>query len=204
MDLITGLPKIHNKDAILTIVDHRSSRAAIFLPCATTITGPGIATLYLKNIYPWFGLLKKVITDRDPRFTLHFGRVLTTHIGAQQNISTAFYPQTDGLSEWKNQWVEQYLHIVTLASPEDWTNWLSIALAVHNNQWNDTTGLSPNQILWGHEATLVPDNNFPIQNQMTEDRMEDIKRNQQIAISVLNKKAGKVPTPLPYRVGDQV
>jgi integrase-like protein len=134
MDLITGLLKVRGKDAILTIVDHGCSRVAIFLPCTTTITGPGVAMLYLKNIYPWFGLPKKVITDRDPQFTLHFGRVLATHIGAQQNISMAFHPQTDGLSEQKNQWVEQYLHIVTLASPEDWTSWLSIALAVHNNQ----------------------------------------------------------------------
>ncbi len=99
MDLITGLPKIRGKDAILTVVNHGCSRAALFLPCSTTITGPGIAALYLKNIYPWFGLPKKVITDRDPRFTSHFGKGLAVKIGAQQNISTAFHPRTDGLSE---------------------------------------------------------------------------------------------------------
>jgi hypothetical protein len=59
MDLITGLPKIQDKDTVLTIVDYGCSRAAIFLPCATTITSSGIATLYLKNVYPWFGLPKK-------------------------------------------------------------------------------------------------------------------------------------------------
>ena len=133
MDLITGLPNIRGKDAILTIIDHRCSRAAIFLPCSIMITGPGIATLYLKHVYPWFGLLKKIIIDQDPQFTSHFGRALSDQIGAQQNISTAFHPRTDGLSERKNQWVEQYLHIVTLMAPEDWTSWLSIATAVHNN-----------------------------------------------------------------------
>jgi integrase-like protein/chromodomain-containing protein len=204
MDLITGLPRVRGKDTILTIVDHGCSRAAIFLACATTITGLGIAALYLKNVYPWFGLPKKVITDRDPRFTSHFGKALATHIGARQNIFTAFHPQTDGLSERKNQWVEQYLRIVTSASPEDWMSWLSIASAIHNNRWNDTTSLSPNQILWGHEAMLVPDNDFPTQNQTASDRMEDMKRNQQTAISALNKMAGKAPALSPYQVGDQV
>ena len=109
--------------------------------------GLGIAALYLKNIYPWFGLPKKIIMDRDPCFTSHFGKALTAWIGAQQNISTAFHPQTDSLLERKNQWVKQYLRIVTSTAPEDWTNWLSIATAVHNNRWNATTGLSPNQIL---------------------------------------------------------
>ncbi len=99
MDLITGLPNIQGKDAILTIIDHGCSRAAVFLPCSVTITGPGIAALYLKHIYPWFGLLKKVITDWDPQFTSHFSRALSTQIGAQQNISTTFHPRTDGLSE---------------------------------------------------------------------------------------------------------
>jgi Integrase zinc binding domain len=99
MDLITGLPKSHGYDAILTIVDHGCSRAATFVPCSTTVTGPEIAQMYLDNVYRWFGLPKKVITDRDPRFTSHFGRALTAKLGVQQNLSTAFHPQTDGLAE---------------------------------------------------------------------------------------------------------
>ena len=63
MDLITGLPRCHGKDAILTIVDHGCSRAAVFLPCSATITGLGIAELYLDNIYRWFGIPTKIISD---------------------------------------------------------------------------------------------------------------------------------------------
>ena len=51
MDLITGLPRHKGKDAILTIVDHGYSRAAIFLPCSTMITGPEIAQLYMDHVY---------------------------------------------------------------------------------------------------------------------------------------------------------
>ena len=47
LDLITGLPQVNRKDAILTTVDHRCSRVAIFIPCTTTVTGPGIVQLYL-------------------------------------------------------------------------------------------------------------------------------------------------------------
>ena len=113
MDLITGLPRHNDKDAILTIVDHGCSRVAVFLPCATTITGPGIAQLYLDNIYRWYGLPKKVISNCDPQFTSHFGKALTQKLNVDQNLSTAFHPQTDGILEWNNQWVEQYLHLVT-------------------------------------------------------------------------------------------
>ena len=66
MDLITGLPKSWGYDAILTIVDHRCTRGALFLPCLTIITGPQIVQLYYRHVYPWFGLPKRLISDRDP------------------------------------------------------------------------------------------------------------------------------------------
>ena len=113
MDLITQLLWSNDHDAILTIMDQGCSRAMAFLPCSTTITGEGIAKLYLQHIFPWFGVPTKMISDRDPHFTSHFAKTLTTKLKINQNISTAFHPQTDGLSEQKNQWVEQYLQMYT-------------------------------------------------------------------------------------------
>jgi len=66
MDLIMGLPPVKGKDAILTIVDQGCSRATIFLACDTTITGPGIAQLYMDHVFRWFGLPTKIISNRDP------------------------------------------------------------------------------------------------------------------------------------------
>ena len=73
MDLIMGLPRSRGYDSILTIVDHGCSHAALFLPCQKSITGPQIAQLYYQHLYPWYGLLCRVISDRDPCFTSHFG-----------------------------------------------------------------------------------------------------------------------------------
>jgi len=106
MDLIIGLPLSQGYDTILTIVDHGCSRGAIFLPCKTTITGPQIAQLYYEHIYPWFGLPTKVISNRDPHFMSHFGRALAKELGITWNMSTAYHPQMDGLTERKNQWLE--------------------------------------------------------------------------------------------------
>jgi len=58
---------------------------------------------------------------------------------------------------------------------EDWTNWLSIATAVHNNRKNATTGLSPNQILWGGEPCLMAIEGKDVKNQTVSDRMETMK-----------------------------
>ena len=148
MDLIIGLPLSRGYDAILTIVDHGCSQGAVFLPCNVTIIGPQITQLYYKYIYPWFGLPSKVISNRDPRFTSHFGRALAKELGITWNMSTAFHLQTDGLTERKNQWVEQYLRLVA-ANNKEWSELLPLATLVHNNSANASTRLAPNQLLIG-------------------------------------------------------
>jgi len=90
MDLITQLPISNGYDAILTIVDHGCTRAAVFLPCKMTITGQEVAKLYYDNVYRWFGLPSKVISDRDPRFTSLFAKALAQQLGIKQNVSSAF------------------------------------------------------------------------------------------------------------------
>ena len=203
MDLITGLPAQRGLDAILTIIDHGCSKAALYLPCSTHISGAGITQLYLNHIYPWYGLPRKIISNRDPRFTSHFGKALTKHLGIQQNLSTTAHPQTDRLSEWKNQWVEQYLRLVTGGQPKDWLDWLAIATAVHNNWKNSTTSLSPKQILLGIEPTLHPSEHHKTNNKAMERRVERMEEAQEQATRAINKKAAIMPLAQ-YKPRDQV
>src|SRR5712671_4110139 len=192
-------------DSVLTIVDHGCSQAAVFLPCAMTITGPGVAQLYFDNVYRWFGLPSKIISDRDPRFTSHFGRALAHKIGVKQNLSTAFHPQTDGLSEHKNQWVEQYLRLVANAQQGDWSQWLTVASAVHNDHVNATLGTTPSEVLLGYRPTLHPGQGTEMNNQVVEQRLELMAQRRAQAIAAINKVANRNAVPVErFKVGDQV
>ena len=203
MDLITQLPNSAGYDAILTIVDHGCSRAAIFLPCKTRISGEGIAALYLKNVYPWFGIPTKTITDRDPRFTSHFAKALCAQLGVRQNISTAYHPQTDGLSERKNQWVEQYLRLLTMNDQEQWAQWLPVATAVHNQVVNSSTGASPIETILGYKPPLDYRSSPATLNPTADLRKETAFRKQEQAKAALNRLAQEIPINQ-YGVGDQV
>jgi hypothetical protein len=203
MDLITQLPKNGPHDAILTIVDHRCTRAALFLPCSTTITGEGIAELYLRNVYQWFGIPKKVFTDRDPRFTLHFATALCQRLKTKQNISTAYHPQTDGLSERKNQWVEQFLRFVTTAQQDNWSDWLPIASLVHNSRINATIKIAPLQALLGYLPQLIPEATPLLSNQRVETHGEEMAKQREQAQAALAKTAQGAPIEQ-FQTGDQV
>jgi hypothetical protein len=102
MDLITDLPESQGFNAVLTIIDHGCSKAAKFIPCNTTITSQEVAALYLQHLVPWFSILRKIISDCDPRFVSNFTKELCRLLHIQQNVSTTFHPQTDSASERAN------------------------------------------------------------------------------------------------------
>jgi len=205
MDLIIGLPESNRHNSILTIVDHGCSRAAVFLPCTREISGPKIAQLYFDHVYRWFGLPKKIISDRDPRFTSHFGKALAAKLGVAQNLSTAFHPQTDGLSKRKNQWIEQYLRLLTAAQQDDWDEWLTVASAVHNDRTNSTLGMTPNEALLGYHPNLYPQTSVDTPNEAVETRLDLLRQKRAQATAAINK-AAKTPYVIKelFKQGDQV
>ena len=203
LDLITQLPRANGHNAIHTIVDQGSSRAAIFVPCNTMITGEGVALLYLKHLFPWFRVPSKVISDRDPCFTSHFAQVLTTKLSIGWNISTAFHPQTDRLTECKNQWVEQYLRIYTSARQDDWDAWLPITAFVHNWWLNATTKWSPHEVLLGYHPSAAEEPTVITNNETVEARHQLIKQHREAALQALNKVAQITPESQ-YHKGDWV
>jgi len=205
MDLIIGLPELNQHNSILTIVDHGCSRAALFLPCTKEITRLKIAQLYFNHIYRWFGLPNKIISNRDPRFTSHFGKALAAKLGITQNLLTAFHPQTDGLSERKNQWIEQYLRLLTTAQQEDWDEWLTVASVVHNDRINSTLGMTPNEALFSFCPNLYPRYQVLTSNEAVENRLDLLQQKRAQAMAAINK-AANAPFVIKeiFKVGDQV
>ena len=111
MDFIVKLPLSDGYDSILTIIDHNFTKAVILLPCKETIDVPGVTALFKEQIFPFVGIPKKVITDRDTWFTPSFFKELCRQLGVEQAMLSAYHPQTDGQSERMNQSVETALRI---------------------------------------------------------------------------------------------
>jgi hypothetical protein len=99
MDWITKLPPSGGFDLILTITDHDCSKAVILLPCRETMMTLELAQLYEERVFPHYRLPNKIISDQDPRLTSELAKDICNTLNIQQNISTAYHPQTDGQSE---------------------------------------------------------------------------------------------------------
>ena len=154
VDFITKLPQSGKYNTIITATCRDCSKAAIMTPHQESITAEGVARLYLKHIYPRFGIPKKIISDRDTRFTSEFAKGLCEALQIHQNISTAYHPRTDSQSECTNQWLEQYLRFYCDKRQDDWHKWLPVAEFAHNSWPNAATKKSPFDLIMGYTPTL--------------------------------------------------
>ena len=150
MDFIVKLPESAGYNSILTITDHDCTKMLIAIPCREMITAEGVAKLFLRQVFPRFGLPSKIISDRDLRFVSKFMKELCCLMGITQNVSTAYHPRTDGQSERSNQWLEQYLHFWVDHQQTNWHHYLPLVEFAHNSWKNEVTGQSPFEILMGY------------------------------------------------------
>jgi hypothetical protein len=129
VDFITKLPESRGCDTILTITDHDSTKAVILIPCREDMGSEEVARLFRDHAFPYTGIPKRIISDRDTRFTSRFFKELCTQLEIKQNMSSAYHPQTDGQSEPTNQTVETILQIFCNHQQDNWADWLKIALS---------------------------------------------------------------------------
>jgi hypothetical protein len=93
-----------------------------------------------------------------------------------------------------NQWVEQYLRLI-MTNQNEWSKWLPMATAVHNNSRNSTTGFAPSELLIGWEPPLSTEQHSELKNQIAEEYLSKLCRNRLMAIHTLNRTAYKTNVP---------
>ncbi|GKG35628.1 reverse transcriptase domain-containing protein, partial [Tanacetum coccineum] len=96
MDFVIKLPKTSNGyDTIWVIVDHLT-KSAHFIPTTATDSMETLTRLYIKEIVLWHGVPISIISNHDSHFTSRFWQSMHTTLGTQLDMSTTYYPETDG------------------------------------------------------------------------------------------------------------
>src|SRR5258708_19013969 len=154
MDFLTDLPQSHVFNSILMVVD-RLTKQAHFIPTHKSLNAPGLAQLFIANIFKLHGFPLSIVSDQGSVFMSKFWKALTSQLQVQLNLSTAYHPQTDGQTEWVNQILEQYLHIYCLYQQDDWVDFLGITEFQYNNSHHDATQTSLFFANYGFHPTFV-------------------------------------------------
>ncbi|CDF33000.1 unnamed protein product [Chondrus crispus] len=95
--------------------------------------------VFYYEIYKHHGLPRKIISDRDTRFTSALWNAIMKLLRVKLNISTAFHPQTDGQSERAFRTLEEMQRCLVSYTRRDWSKHLPGLEFAYNNHISDTT-----------------------------------------------------------------
>ena len=114
MDFLTHLPQMPRRhDAVWVIVD-QLTKSAHFLAVRMTFTLKEFCRLYIREIVRLHGVPVSIMSNRDPKFTMHFWKNFQKAMGTRLTMSTTFHPQLDGQSEKTIQVLEDILRACVL------------------------------------------------------------------------------------------
>ena len=189
MDFVTGLPPagVENFNCVLVIVDRFSKRTR-FLPCHKESTAMDIALLFWERIISDVGLPKGIISDRDPKFTSEFWKGLYQLMGTKLQLSTAYHPETDGLSERQIGTLEEMIRRYCAFGLEfkdkdgythDWKTLLPALELAYNSSIHSTTNKKPFELERGYCPRLPKD--------LVKSRGIDVHPTSLSLVSMLNK-----------------
>ena len=155
MDFITGLPTIlGGYDSIFVIVD-KLTKVTHLLHVKKTVRAANIVDVFIKEIVRLHGFPRRIISDRDAKFTSKFWQALFQTIGTKLNLSTAFHPKVDGQKKRVNQVIEDMLRAYCNRQPRLWVKYLPLVEFAYNSSHHCSLGMTPFKALYGQEC-LTP------------------------------------------------
>ncbi|TYJ51112.1 hypothetical protein B9479_008335, partial [Cryptococcus floricola] len=155
INFVGPLPESRGFDYLIVITDRLTGWVAL-IPSVTTITSLAFAQLYYDNWVSKFGLPTSIISDRDKLFTAGVWKRLNELLGTKLKMSTAYHPQTDGISERSDKTVTQALRAWTDDQGRNWSDHLQRVAFAMNNTVRRSTNFTPSELVFGKRSTLAP------------------------------------------------
>ncbi|MBW0494386.1 hypothetical protein O181_034101 [Austropuccinia psidii MF-1] len=164
---VTELPPSGDKSysSCLVIVD-RYRKTPIFLPCHKDYTAMDTYLLLWSRVIYHTGLFKKIISDRDPKFTSALWTNPHRLFGTNLSFSTVYHPQADGLAARMIKTLEDMIRILCaygleLKDSDGFTHDLCDLIPVleleYNKPVHSSTGQTPAMLEKGWNSRLPAD-----------------------------------------------
>ncbi|GFW45000.1 retrovirus-related Pol polyprotein from transposon 412 [Trichonephila clavipes] len=160
IDLLGRFPKsAHGNKWIIVCTDY-STRYAITKALPTAEVDE-IAKFLLEEIVLRHGAPRVIITDRGAVFRSRLVSSLVDLCNIDHRFTTAYHPQTNGLTERFNKTLADMLSMYVDVEQKNWNEILPFVTFAYNTVKQETTGFTPFYLLHGREAETTLDTMLP-------------------------------------------
>lgn len=214
LDFVGALPKTRTGfDTIMVVVDRLSKRAH-FIPTRKTLKASGAAALFMDHIFRLHGVPRRIVSDKDIRFTAKFWRTVHAQLGTSILFSTTNHPQTDGQSERTIRTLIQYLRAFCKRDVLNWDKFLFAAEFSYNSTYHDGIKDVPFRVDLGYipdSPSYVSTTNVLRWNNSADEFVKELRaillstQDQMVDTQAqTERQVNKHRSQAPYKVGDLV
>ena len=107
------------------------------------VSSQEIAKIYQDEIWKLHRIQRKVLSNREPQFTLKFMKELSKALGTKKTLSMVYHPQNNGQMEGMNQEIEVFLQHYVNYQQDNWIKYLAMAEFQYNNKKHVAIGRTP-------------------------------------------------------------
>lgn len=160
IDLVGPLNETKAENRYIATATEYLTRFAVAKPIANKDAST-IAEFIFNDIICMFGVPKILQHDQGREFCNKLNAFMCEKLGIKEAISTAYHPQTNGLTERFNQTLVTQLMKVTNEKGNDWDHHLSSILFAYRVSVQESTKKTPYEMMFGAKPRLPCDINTP-------------------------------------------
>ncbi|UYV68394.1 hypothetical protein LAZ67_5004196 [Cordylochernes scorpioides] len=120
-----------------------------------------IAKFLLEEVILKHGAPREIVMDRGRNFQSKLLQELTNKCGIKKKTTTAYHPQTNGLTERLNRTIADMLSMYMDPDQKNWDEMLPFITFAYNTAKQESTGFTPFFLIHGREAETTLDAIFP-------------------------------------------
>jgi hypothetical protein len=121
-----------------------------------------VVKFYVENIVCRFGVPKVLLSDRGSQFRSQLSKAIFQLMGSSPVNTTAYHPQTNGVTERFNKTLALMLKMYCNKSQSIWCKGLPHVVFAYNTSKHSTTGYSPYYLTFNREPVLPADRNLKV------------------------------------------
>ena len=116
-----------------------------------------VADVFVRHFLTKFGAPRMIHTDQGKNFESHLFAEMCKLLGIKKTRTTVYHPQSDGMVERFNRTLGTMIVAYAAERPKTWDERLPMLTMAYRATPHESTGYSPNRVMFGREVTLPID-----------------------------------------------
>ena len=123
-----------------------------------------VAKVLMENVLCRFGIPQVIHSDQGRQFESNLFQEMCKLLGIHKTRTTPYHPQSDGMVERFNRTLAAMLSAYVSENHRDWDEQLPNVTMAYRSSEHETTGMSPNMLMFGREVSTPLDLVYELPN----------------------------------------